>query len=126
MAKLFTALPSLVAANADLMRRGRFLTCDFEIGIDNLPLSVSVVEGGIKAVARGPFLLKPSVFAVRMPADAWLEFLAPVPKPGWHDIMALSKRGVARIEGNLQPFMANLQYIKDVLAAPRADAGAMP
>ena len=61
-----------------------------------------------------------------MPADAWLEFLAPVPKPGWHDIMALSKRGVARIEGNLQPFMANLQYIKDVLAAPRADAGAAP
>jgi hypothetical protein len=126
VAKLFTALPSLVAANADLMRRGRFLTCDFEIGIDSLPLSVSVVEGGIKAVARGPFLLKPWVFSVRMPADAWLEFLAPVPKPGWHDIMALSKRGVARIEGNLQPFMANLQYIKDVLAAPRADAGAMP
>ena len=85
-----------------------------------------MVEGGIKAVARGPFLLKPWVFAVRMPADAWLEFLAPVPKPGWHDIMALSKRGVARIEGNLQPFMANLQYIKDVLATPRADAGATP
>ena len=25
-----------------------------------------------------------------------------------------------RIEGNLQPFMANLQYIKDVVTAPRA------
>ena len=34
--------------------------------------------------------------------------------------MALSKVGLARIEGNLQPFMANLQYVKDVVAAPRA------
>ena len=124
--ELFAALPFLVAANAELVRRGRFLTCDFEIGIGDLPLSVSVAEGGIKSVTRGPFLLKPWVFAIRMPADAWLEFLAPVPKPGWHDIMALSKCGVARIEGNLQPFMANLQYIKDVLAAPRIHAGATP
>jgi hypothetical protein len=124
VAKLFAALPELVGADADLMRRGRFLTCEFEIGIGNLPLSVSVAAGRIAQVARGPFLLKPYIFAIRMPAEAWLEFLAPVPKPGWHDIMALSKRGIARIEGNLQPFMANLQYMKDVLAAPRVDAGA--
>ena len=26
----------------------------------------------------------------------------------------------ARIEGNLQPFMANLQVIKDIVTAPRA------
>lgn len=118
--KLFGSLPELVAKNTDLVRRGRFLSCDFEIGVGDLPLSVSVAEGAIMRVAKGPFLLKPWVFAIRIPADAWLEFLAPVPKPGWHDVMALSKRGVARIEGNLQPFMANLQYIKDVLAAPRA------
>lgn len=120
VAELFARLPELVAANADLVRRGRFLTCVFEIGIGALPLSVGVVEGNIKSVDRGPFLLRPWTFAVRMPPDAWLAFLAPVPKPGWHDILALSKRGTARIEGNLQPFMANLQYVKDVLAAPRA------
>jgi hypothetical protein len=124
VATLFAALPSLIAAKDDLVRRGRFLTCDFEIGIDDLPLSVGVVDGIVRDVARGPFLLKSFMFAIRMPADAWLKFLAPVPEPGWHDIMALSKRGVARIEGNLQPFMANLQYIKDVLAAPRARTGA--
>jgi hypothetical protein len=58
-----------------------------------------------------------------MAPDTWLRFLATVPEPGWHDIMALTKRGSARIEGNLQPFMANLQYIKDVLSAPRGRAG---
>ena len=126
VANLFAALPLLVSGNADLIRRGRFLTCDLELGIGNLPLSVSIVDGAVRSVTRGPFLLKPWVFAIRMPADAWLKFLAPVPEPGWHDVMALSKRGMARIEGNLQPFMANLQYVKDLLAAPRTGAGAGP
>jgi hypothetical protein len=123
VAGLFLELPALVNADADLVRRGRFLTCDFELGIGAIVLAVRIENGRVASVTRGPFLLKSWDFAIRMPADAWLKFLAPVPEPGWHDIMALTKRGAARIEGNLQPFMANLQYIKDVLAAPRGPTG---
>jgi hypothetical protein len=42
-----------------------------------------------------------------------------MPEAGWHDIFALMKRKEARVEGDLRPFMANLQYIKDLLSAPR-------
>lgn len=119
IARLFEQLPSLVDRDADLVRRGRFLTCDFELGIGALPLLVSVVRGEITSVDRGPFLLRPWTFAIRMAPDDWLQFLMPTPAPGWHDLMALTKRGAARVEGNLHPFMANLQYVKDVLAAPR-------
>ena len=45
-----------------------------------------------------------------------------VPAPGHNDIFALFKRGKLKIEGDLHPFMANLLYIKDVLAAPRKEA----
>ena len=31
----------------------------------------------------------------------------------------MTKTGAAAVEGDLQPLMANLRYIKDVLAAPR-------
>jgi hypothetical protein len=31
----------------------------------------------------------------------------------------MKKLGVARIEGDLTPLMANLRYVKDVVAAPR-------
>ena len=120
VARLFAELPTLVAGNADLVRRGRFLTCDIELGIGAIALAVRIENGRIASVTRGPFLLKPWTFAVRMDPETWLKFLAPVPEAGWHDVMALTKRGAARIEGNLQPFMANLQYIKDVVAAPRA------
>ena len=37
-----------------------------------------------------------------------------------HDLLAMTKRKAARVEGNLLPFMQHLQYVKDVLAAPRA------
>jgi hypothetical protein len=45
-----------------------------------------------------------------------------VPAPGYHDIFAMTKGGRARVEGNLQPLMANLRFIKDLLAAPRRRA----
>jgi hypothetical protein len=47
-----------------------------------------------------------------------------MPKAGWHDLLALTKRGEATLEGDIRPFMANLQYFKDVLALPRTTAGA--
>jgi hypothetical protein len=34
----------------------------------------------------------------------------------------LTKRGEGVLEGDLHPFMAHLQYFKDLLALPRLDA----
>ena len=120
VAALFERLPSLVEANADLLRRGRFLTTDFAIVVGTIPLLVRVESGRVTSVTRGPFLLRPWTFSITASADTWLALLKPVPDPGTHDLMALSKTGLARIEGNLQPFMANLQAIKDIVTAPRA------
>ena len=120
IARLFETLPRLVADDGDLVRRGRFLDTDFIIGVSSIDLLVSVRAGKVTSVTRGPFLLKSWIFAVRSQAETWEAFLEPHPKAGWHDILALSKTGRLKIEGNLQPFMANLQYVKDVLAAPRS------
>lgn len=117
---LFERLPALVDANADLVRRGRFLTTDFAAVIGATPLLVRVEAGRVTSVARGPFLLRPWTFSITATPETWLKLLKAVPDPGTHDLMALSKVGLARIEGNLQPFMANLQVIKDIVTAPRA------
>lgn len=116
---LFERLPALVDANADLVRRGRFLTTDFAVVVGATPLLVRV-EAGRVTVARGPFLLRSWTFSITAAPETWLSLLKAVPDPGTHDLMALSKVGLARIEGNLQPFMANLQVIKDIVTAPRA------
>jgi hypothetical protein len=117
---LFERLPELIGNNADLIRRGRFLTIDFALVVGATPLLVRVEGGRVTSVARGPFLLRPWTFSITAAPETWLKLLKRVPDPGTHDLMALSKVGLARIEGNLQPFMANLQVIKDIVAAPRA------
>ncbi len=117
---LFTQLPRLVAQDADLVRRGRFLSCEFEIGVGRVALMVAIAAGVVRSVERGPFRLRPWAFAIRAEPQTWSGFLAPLPAAGVHDVMALSKQGLARIEGDLHPFLSNLQVIKDVLAAPRA------
>ncbi len=58
-------------------------------------------------------------FAYRASPAAWAEHWQSAPRPGFHDLLALTKRGEADLEGDLHPFIANLQYFKDVLALPR-------
>lgn len=67
--------------------------------------------------------LQPWDFAVRGTPRAWQELWQAVPRAGWHDLFALTKRGEMRIEGNLLPLMAHLQFFKDFLALPRAGSG---
>lgn len=123
VAAAFEQLPERVNGNAPLVHRGRFLDIDFLVAADDVPLHVSIRQGRITGVVRGPVLMRPWRFAIRATADAWTRFWAPCPEPGYHDLFAMTKSGAARIEGDLQPLMANLRYIKDVLAAPRGTAG---
>ncbi|WP_233236872.1 hypothetical protein [Bordetella sp. LUAb4] len=83
------------------------------------PVHVSVREGRVTQAAVPTLPLDSWDFALSADADAWQRFWEPMPAPGWHDIFALSKRGALRIDGNLQPFMANLQFVKDLVALGR-------
>jgi len=113
------SLPRLVNGDAGLVRRGRYLTATFLVEAGDTEFLVRVLEGRIASVERGPFLMRSWTFALRASAEVWERFWDPIPAPGYHDLFAMKKLGVARIEGDLAPLMANLRYVKDVLAAPR-------
>ncbi len=115
----FADMAGIVNADLALMRAGRFFSGTFVVGFDDLPAYVTVERGRIAEVAVGRRLLRASLFSVRADAEAWAEHWRPVPRPGFHDLFAMTKSGRATVEGALQPLMANLQYVKDVLAAPR-------
>lgn len=112
-------LPDLVNGDAALLRRGRFLTTVFLLGIDDVEYLVTVIEGRIASFERGPFLMRPWTFALRASADAWQRFWEVTPAPGYHDLFAMKKRGVARVEGDILPLMTHLRYVQDVITAPR-------
>lgn len=119
---MFERLAELVNGNEALVRRGRLLSVDLLLQSGDTPYHVSIRDGRIAAVETGPVLMRPWRFAIRARDDAWRAFWRTEPAPGYHDIFAMAKLGVATIEGDLQPLMANLRYIKEVLAAPRAVA----
>jgi hypothetical protein len=116
---MLETLPELVNGDAVLLRRGRFLSTRFLVGIGETEYLVSVHEGRIERVERGPFVMPSWRFALRGSAEAWHWFWQAMPPPGYHDLFALAKRGLMTIEGDLHPLMANLIYLKDVLASPR-------
>jgi pimeloyl-ACP methyl ester carboxylesterase len=115
-------IPDLVNADENLVKRGRHLSTTFLMEIGDKGYLVKIIEGRVVGVTPGPFVTPNYSFALRAPRDEWELFWTKVPPPGHHDIFALFKRGKLTIEGDLHPLMANLQYIKDVLASPRKEA----
>jgi hypothetical protein len=124
LAAQFEKLPELVNGDAWLVHRGRFLAVEVLIGLGACPYYLTIEHGRVAGLERGPRLMRAFRFALRAEESAWRKHWQPVPEPHFHDLLAMAKRGALAIEGDVQPFMANLFYFKDVLAAPRQRVGA--
>jgi hypothetical protein len=115
-------IASLVNADVKLIRRGRFVDTTFMIAIDDAYTLIRVQEGRITKVTPGPFITPDYSFALRASREVWKKFWQPLPPLGFTDVFALVKQKLMRVEGDIHPFMANLLYFKDVIAAPRKEA----
>lgn len=115
----FAEIPALLAQTPALIVRGRFLDCECLLGPAGHPFHVSIRAGRIVDLTPAPVLMRSWRFSYRASPAAWAEYWQAMPRPGFHDLLALTKRGEAVLEGDLHPFIAHLQYFKDVLALPR-------
>jgi hypothetical protein len=118
-ARFLAAIPLRANADAHLVWRGRTLSGDCLVQIGSSPFLLRIDRGSVRECLAQMPLLCPWQFAVRGSVKAWASLWQDPPPPGWHDIFALSKRGEMSLEGDLQPFMAHLQYFKDLLTLPR-------
>ena len=105
------------AVRAYALRRAVDATILVQFG--DTPLLLRIVNGGVVDIVDAIAPLSSWDFSIRASVGAWLRFWQAVPRPGSHDVFALAKNGEMTIEGDLRLFMANLQYIKDLLAAAR-------
>lgn len=111
--------------DADLMRRGRWLDTRCLIGVGDQRLLLVISQGRPAIVADWPPLTS-WIFSLQGSATAWEHHWQSPPPAGWHDLLALAKRGELRIEGDLHPFMTHLQYFKELLALPRPPREQVP
>ena len=123
IASTFEKLPKLLDSDSALLRAGRLLNVDCLLGPADRPFLVSIRAGRIAEMSAAPKTMPSWRFGYTASPQAWIEYWRPEPKPGWHDLLALTKRGEAHLAGDLHPFMTHLQYFKDLLALPRSLSG---
>ena len=121
---MFEALKERVNGDLALVRRGRFLTTTFLLESGDIGWLISIFEGQIVSVTRGPFVMPSSSFALRAAETEWEKFFSARPPPGSNDLMALIRRRALKVEGDLKIFMAHLRYFKEALAKLRPAGGA--
>jgi len=101
------------------VRWGRRMNETFMVEVGDAQYLLTVDNGRIEKVEKGPFVQRTWRFAIRAKKDAWEKFWQKTPAPGWHDLFGLLRRGDVAFEGDQRVLMAYLQYVKLVLAAPR-------
>ncbi|MBM3645974.1 MAG: hypothetical protein FJX02_16770 [Alphaproteobacteria bacterium] len=115
-------LAEWVNGDAVLVRRGRSLTARILVESGAQSWLIHVAEGRVARVEEGPFTMPSWTFALRADGESWRRFWAARPAPGDHDLLALVRRGVLRLEGDLRPLFAHLLYVKGLMEAPRRAA----
>lgn len=115
----FQSIAGRVNADALLVHRGRYLNADLKVAVGDVTYQLRIREGRVESLGRHMPLFAPADLVIRAAEPAWEALWEPMPQAGWHDLFALTKRGAMTIEGDSKMLFAHLQYLKDVLGAPR-------
>jgi len=112
-------IAQIVNADPAIRRWGRGMNETFLVEVAPETFLISVQDGEIKRIEKGPFVQRSWRFAIRAKRECWTRFWQKTPEPGWHDLFALLRRGDVAFEGDQRVLMAYLLYVKLLLAAPR-------
>ena len=112
-------LADYVNNNHALVRQGRFINFSILVGVGETDFIIGIDRGRVTSVRPRQLNIDSGRFAIRAPAKIWEEFWSPMPKRAHHDLFSMMAEDLAQIDGDLLPFMQNLQYFKDLLGALR-------
>ena len=116
---MLEAMKDRVNADAALVRRGRWVSLTFVLGVDDQDYLVSIQSGRIASLEPRPLATLSGRFSIRAARATWEEHWRPFPKRDYHDIWSMLPKRLVSIDGDLVPLIQNLQYFKDIIAAPR-------
>ncbi|MFT6580410.1 MAG: hypothetical protein ACJAU6_000839 [Alphaproteobacteria bacterium] len=116
---MIETIKNRVNQDAALVRRGRYVTLDFLVGVGEADYIFRIDQGRIESITPRTKAMVSGHFAIRAASDVWIEFWKPIPRRDFHDLFSMFAAGRAQIDGDVTPFMQNIRYFKDVLAAPR-------
>src|ERR1700728_4016643 len=90
IASTFEQLPKLLDSDSELIRAGRLLNVDCLLGPAARPFLVFIRAGRIAEMSAAPKTMPSWRFGYTASPQAWIEYWRAEPKPGWHDLLALT------------------------------------
>jgi hypothetical protein len=112
-----------VNGDVALVRRGRYVTLDFLVGVGDQDYIFRIDQGRIESISLRDKAMHSGHFTIRAGTDVWTEFWRHTPRRDYHDLFSMFAAGRAQIDGDVTPFMQNIRYFKDVLTTPRVASG---
>ena len=106
-------------SNKRLVEKGRWVNLTFTFGIGKNDYLFEIIEGKVISSTKRTVLTKSGIFKIHGERDAWEKHWLNIPPRNYHDIFAMLAKKLIIIDGNLTPFMQNLQYFKDLIASNR-------
>jgi len=113
-------LKERTAGDALLARFGQDFDCALLVGDGDTDWLIEIARGEVARVTKGPFIMPRTDLRLRAASETWSRFLAPVPPPGYHDLLAMRRYRRIQIEGDIRLMSAYLFYQKRLFALLRA------
>ena len=108
-----------INSNQDLLKRGKWVNLTFTFGIENTDYLIQIINGKVNSIKKRVLLTKSGVFRIHGESLSWEKHWLKNPPRDYHDIFAMLAKKIIILEGDLTPFIQNLQYFKDLIASNR-------
>ena len=108
-----------INSNQDLLKRGKWVNLTFTFGIENTDYLIEIINGKVNSIKKRVLLTKSGVFRIHGQSVSWEKHWLKNPPRDYHDIFAMLAKKIIILEGDLTPFIQNLQYFKDLIASNR-------
>ena len=108
-----------INSNKRLIEKGRWVNLTFTFGIGQNDYLFEIIEGKVISITKRTILTRSGTFKIHGEKIVWEKHWLNIPPRDYHDIFAMLAKKLIIIDGNLTPFMQNLQYFKDLIASNR-------
>ena len=108
-----------INSNKRLIENGRWLNITFTFGIEDKDYLFEILSGNVLSINEREILTQSGTFKIYGQKDSWNKHWLKVPPRDYHDIFAMLAKKIIYIDGDLTPFIQNLQYFKDLIASNR-------
>ena len=109
----------VINSNRRLVENGRWINMTFTFGIEDKDYLFHIINGKVQSIDERKILTKSGTFKIHGEKKVWEKHWLELPPRNYHDIFSMLAKNLVSIDGDLTPFIQNLQYFKDLIASYR-------